>query len=140
MLSVRPKTIYANGLFRTWNRRSKEDFYQKELAHIGQQEILNKEVYAAHASPNGTFGFQDRYDEYRRQESSIAGEFRTTMLDYWHFARIFASSPALNAAFVQCIPPDRTFAVPSEDVLYVMAKHNIQARRLVASSGHSFIF
>lgn len=140
LMSVKPKTIYANGLFRTWNRRTKEDFFQKELAHIGQQEVLNKEVYAAHASPNGVFGYQDRYDEYRRQESSIAGEFRATTLDFWHFARIFASSPALNASFVSCVPTDRTFAVPSQDVLYVMANHNIQARRLVAASGHSFIF
>ena len=139
-LSVKPKTIYANGLFRTWNRRSKEDFYQKELAHIGQQEVLNKEVYAAHASPNGTFGFQDRYDEYRRQESSIAGEFRDSTLDFWHFARIFGSSPALNASFVSCVPTDRTFAVPSQDVLYVMANHSIQARRLVSGTGQSFIF
>lgn len=140
LLTVRPKTIYAQGLARTWNRRTKEDFWQKELQHIGQQEVLNKEVYAAHTSPNGTFGFQDRYDEYRRAESSIGGEFRSTVLDYWHFARIFSSDPALNADFVKCVPTERTFAVPSQDVLYVMAKHSIQARRLVAKTGTSFIF
>lgn len=139
-MSVKPKTIYAQGLPRTWNRRTKEDFWQKELQHIGQQEVLNKEVYAAHAQPNGTFGFQDRYDEYRRTESTIAGEFRTSLLDFWHFARIFGGSPALNADFVKCVPTERTFAVPSQDVLYVMAKHSIQARRLVAGSGTSFIF
>jgi len=139
-LTVRPKTIYAQGLPRTWNRRTKEDFWQKEFQHIGQQEVLNKEVYAAHASPDGAFGFQDRYDEYRRTESTIAGEFRTSQLDFWHFARIFGSSPALNADFVKCVPTERTFAVPSEDVLYVMAKHSIQARRLVAPTGSSFIF
>lgn len=140
LLTVRPKTIYGNGLFRTWNRRTKEDFWQKELQHIGQQEILNKEVYAAHATPNGTFGYQDRYDEYRRQESSIAGEFRTSTLNFWHMARIFASDPALNADFVKCIPTERTFAVPSEDVLYIMARHRIQARRLVAATGSSFLY
>ncbi|UDN67844.1 major capsid protein [robinz microvirus RP_145] len=139
-LCVRPKTIYAQGLPRTWNRRIKEDFWQKELQHIGQQEVLNKEIYAAHATPNGTFGFQDRYDEYRRTESTIAGEFRTTTLDHWHFARIFGSTPALNSDFVKSVPTDRTFAVPSEDVLYVMAKHSIQARRIVASEGTSFIY
>lgn len=140
LMSVRPKTIYANGQFRTWNRRTKEDFYQKELEHIGQQEVLNREVYAAHASPDGVFGYQDRYDEYRRQESSIAGEFRSTLLDFWHMARIFGSSPALNASFVSCVPTERTFAVPSQDVLYVMANHSIQARRLLASRGSSYIF
>ena len=137
---MKPKTIYGQGLFRTWNRRTKEDFFQKELQHIGQQAILNKEVYAAHATPDGTFGYQDRYDEYRRQESTIAGEFRTTALDFWHMARIFASAPALNADFVKSVPTDRNFAVPSEDVLYVMANHSIQARRIVAGSGNSFIF
>lgn len=140
LMSVRPKTIYAQGLPRTWNRRVKEDFWQKELQHIGQQEILNKELYAAHASPNGTFGFQDRYDEYRRTESTIGGEFRSSVLDYWHMARIFGSTPALNASFVQCVPTERTFAAPANDVLYVMANHSIQARRLVAQTGQSFIF
>lgn len=140
LMSVKPKTIYANGLFRTWNRRTKEDFFQKELQHIGQQEVLNKEVYAPHATPDGVFGYQDRYDEYRRAESQISGEFRSTLLDFWHLARIFSSSPALNATFVSAVPTERVFAVPSQDVLYIMAKHSIQARRLVAGSGNSFIF
>lgn len=140
LLSVRPKTIYAQGLARHWNRRVREDFWQKELQHIGQQEVLNKEVYAPHASPDGTFGFQDRYDEYRRTESSISGEFRETILNDWHFARIFGSAPSLNADFVKCVPPERAFASSTNDVLYVMAKHSIQARRLVAKTGESFIF
>jgi len=140
LLTVRPKTIYAQGLPRHWNRRVKEDFWQKELQHIGQQEVLNKEVYAPHATPDGVFGYQDRYDEYRRTESTIAGEFRDTTLNHWHFARIFGSTPALNADFVKSVPTDRTFAVPSEDVLYVMANHKIQARRLVARTGQSFIY
>lgn len=139
LATVKPKTIYADGLSRTWNRRTKEDFFQKELQHIGQQEVLNKEVRAAHAQPNGTFGFQDRYDDYRRAESSIAGEFRST-LDFWHFARQFSSDPALNASFVKCVPTEEPFAVPSTDVLYIMARHSIQARRIVAGSGNSFIY
>lgn len=140
LMSVRPKTIYANGLARTFNRRTKEDFFQKELQHIGQQAVLNKEVYAAHSAPNDTFGFQDRYDEYRRQESNIAGEFRSSTLDFWHFARIFSSDPALNASFVACEPTERTFAVNTTDVLWIMANHSIQARRLLASTGSSFIY
>lgn len=139
-VSVRPKTIYAQGLFRHWNRRTKEDFWQVELQHIGQQPILNKEVYAAHASPNNTFGFQDRYDEYRRTESSVSGEFRTSVLDYWHLARIFASSPALNATFVSSVPTKRVFAAQENDVLYAMVRHSIQARRNVAQTGKSFIY
>lgn len=139
-ISVQPKTIYAQGLPRTWNRRVKEDFFQKELQHIGQQEVLNKEVYASHSDAEGTFGYQDRYDEYRRAESSVAGEFRTSELDFWHFARFFENDPALNGDFVRCVPAERPFAVPSYDVLYIMASHSIQARRIVAKTGKSFIF
>ena len=140
MMSVQPKTIYGNGLFRLWNRRTKLDYWQKELEHIGQQPIANKEVYMAHSTPDGVFGWQDRYDEYRRAESHVSGEFRTTTLDFWHMARIFASNPSLNSTFVTCVPTERTFAVPSQDVLYVHARHQVLARRLVASKGTSFIF
>lgn len=131
LMSVRPKTIYQDGLKRMWNRRTKEDFWQLELQNLGQQAILNKEIRALHASPDGTFGYQDRYDEYRRNESEVSGEFRTT-LNFWHMARIFGSDPALNSTFVSCVPTERTFAVPSEDVIYVMANHSIQARRLLS--------
>lgn len=140
VMSLRPKTIYAQGLQRTWNRRVKEDFWQRELEHIGQQEILNKEVYAGHASPDDTFGFQDRYDEYRRQFSSIAGDYRTSALDYWHMARIFSSDPALNASFVSSDPANRIFASTTNDTVYVMANHSIQARRMLSKTGHSFVY
>lgn len=139
LMSVLPKTMYVQGIARHWNRRTKEDFWQKEFQHIGQQAVKNKEVYAASAAPDGTFGYQDRYDEYRRTENTIAGEFRTSALDYWHMGRVFASEPALNASFVKSVPSKRNFASQSTDVLYVMAKHNIQARRLVAQTGTSFI-
>lgn len=139
IVTVKPKTIYSNGLFRHWNRRTKEDFFQKELQHIGQQELLNKEVRAAHANPNGVFGYTDRYAEYRGAESSIAGEFRTT-LDFWHFARQFTADPALNETFVKCVPTEEPFAVPSANTLYVMAKHHVQARRIVSGNSSSFIY
>ncbi|AZL82956.1 major capsid protein [Apis mellifera associated microvirus 51] len=139
LLSVKPKTIYAQGLPRTWSRRTKEDFFQKELQHIGQQEVYNKEIKANHANQDGVFGYQDRYDEYRRMESSIAGEFRST-LDYWHMARIFATDPALNADFVKANPTKRVNAVQTNDVLWIMANHSIQARRIVAKGGGSSVF
>lgn len=138
-MSVRPKTMYIQGLPRHWSRTVKEDYWQVELQHIGQQEVLNKEVYAPHATPNGVFGYQDRYDEYRRNESWVSGEFRTT-LDEWHFARAFGSDPALNASFVKCVPSEEPFASPSTNTLWVQVKHSIQARRLVAATGSSYIY
>lgn len=139
LLSVKPRTIYAQGLPRTWSRQVKEDFWQKELQHIGQQEVLNKELYAAHSSPDGVFGYSDRYDEYRRQESTIAGEFRST-LNFWHMARLFNSDPTLNASFITSNPTDRVFATPSTDNLWIMAQHSLIARRLVASHAGGSIF
>lgn len=140
LLSVRPKTIYGQSLDKTWNRRTKEDFWQRELQHIGQEEVQNKEVYAAHATPDGVFGYSDRYESYRRQVSGIAGEFRTTDLDFYHMARLFASDPALNSTFVTATPTKRVNAVQTNDVLWVMCNHSIQARRLVSGSAKSFLF
>ena len=131
--------MYVQGLPRHWNRRVREDFWQKELEHIGQQEVLNKEVYAGGGSPNAVFGFQDRYDEYRHHESWVSGQFRTTD-KFWHFARMFASLPALNASFVNCVPAEDAFAVPANHNLQMMVRHQMVARRLLASKGNSFIF
>lgn len=139
LLVVRPVPMYAQGLNRTWNRRTKEDFWQKELQHVGQQAILNKELYAAAAQPDATLGYQDRYDEYRRSPSSIAGEMRT-LLSSWHMARIFDDTPVLNGSFVTSNPTDRIYASSATNQLYAMVRHSIQARRLIAQSGSSFIY
>lgn len=139
-VSVLPKTIYAQGLARTWSRRTKEDFFQHELQAIGQQEIANSEIYAAHTDPKGVFGYIDRYEDYRKHPSTIAGEFRETVLDFWHMARIFASEPVLNSSFVTAVPTQRIHAVQTNDVLWVMANHSIQARRLLAKTGKSYIY
>lgn len=140
LLSVKPRTMYMQGLHRSFDRRVKEDYWQKELQHIGQQAVLNQEVYLDGAAPRDTFGYQDRYDEYRRIENSVAGEFRTSTLNYWHFARDFASAPSLNETFVKSVPTERVFASAATDVLYVMAMHSLQARRLLAKVGSSFTY
>ena len=144
-LSVIPQTMYPQGLFRHWNRRTKEDFFQKELQHIGQQEVLNKEVNGRHVAPDGTFGFQDRYDEYRRSESQVHGYFRSgDYLQDWHFARNLPNDVALNEDFVRSDPSDLPFQVReiSEQpaaTLYCAIRHQIIARRILASKGSSFI-
>lgn len=132
MMSVRPRAMYANGLSRTWSKRTKEDYYQKELELIGQQPIANSEVFAGtvDATNKAVFGYQDRYSEYRHQESQVSGEFRT-ILDYWHLARKFASLPVLNSSFVECDPSKRIFAEQTLNSMWIMVNHNIQARRMV---------
>ncbi|UOF80221.1 major capsid protein [Microviridae sp.] len=132
LMSIRPKSIYVNGLHRTFSKRTKEDYYQKELELIGQQPITNSEVFmgAVDATNKATFGFQDRYSEYRHQPSSVAGEFRT-ILDYWHLGRKFGALPVLNAAFVDCDPGKRIFAEQTQNSCWIMVNHSVQARRMV---------
>lgn len=148
LMSVRPKTMYSQRSKRAWLRGvdtaysgttgSKEDYWQRELQHIGQQGINGLEA-DAQASSEAVWGYQDRYDEYRREESSVGGLFRTT-LNTWHLSREFGSAPALNSTFVSSVPSTRVFADTSADNLYVMANHHIQARRLVAREGTSMTF
>lgn len=148
LMSVRPRTMYSQRVPRALIRAvdstysgmtgTKEDYWQRELQHIGQQGINGLEV-DSQVGATTNFGYQDRYDEYRRVESTVAGAFRA-VLDTWHLSREFGSAPALNSTFVSCVPSTRVFADTSADNLYVMANHNIQARRLVAREGTSMTF
>jgi hypothetical protein len=140
MMVVRPKPIYVNGLPRKFSRTTKEDYYQRELETIGQQEVLNKEVYAAHGTPNGTFGYQNRYREYTEEPSRVSSEFRNSTSYDWHLGRIFSSDPALNATFVECDPTKRVFAEQTQDALQVMVQNNVQARRMVSKRAIGSVF
>lgn len=133
--------MYHQGLHRSHLRRVKEDYWQRELEHIGQQEVQLQELWTAGPDVEHTevFGYQDRYDEYRRQESSVTGEFRY-LLNYWHMAREFGAKPVLNASFVQSNPTKRINAVQTNDVLWIMASHNIRARRMLSKRGNSYIY
>lgn len=133
-MMIRPKAIYSQGVPRFWLKKVKEDFWQRELEHIGQQEVYTKELYGS-AAADTVFGYQNRYDEYRQHWSSISGEFRS-ILDYWHMARIFSNEPVLNADFISAVPTDRIFAAQQNDQLYCMVNHSIQARRLMAKFGN----
>lgn len=131
LLSVQPKSIYTQALPKKWHRLNKEMYFQKELQFIGEQPIPNREVYAFHSDPTGTFGYNNRFDEYRWEPSGISGEFETTQ-DGWHYGRIFASDPALNNTFIACNPAKRPSADQVGHCLYVMANQSIQARRILA--------
>ena len=123
---VRADLNYQQGLNRMWSRSTRWDFYWPALAHIGEQAVLNKEIYAQGPgvlSGNDVvddlvFGYQERFAEYRYKPSLVTGQFRSnaaTPLDAWHLAQDFASLPVLNASFIEEDPPvDRVIAVPSE--------------------------
>lgn len=139
MMVVRPKTQYFQGVHKMWDRPTKLDYFQPELQDLGQQTILNKELYAAHTTPSGVFGYQDRYDEYRRQENRISGDFRTT-LNPWHMARDFSSNPALNSTFVSANPTTRIYAVTSADQLLCYVDHRILATRRLKKFAQPLLF
>ena len=139
MLSVRPKTIYQDGIHRGFLRTTKEDYYQKELEHIGQQEIYNNEIYADAANGMDTFGYNDRYREYREHPSRVSAEFRDT-LDYWHMSRQFSSAPTLNASFVECNPTKRIYNASTNHALWIMCQNKMVARRLVSRNASPRIF
>lgn len=142
IMSIRPKTMYVDGIPRYWSRKTKDDYYQRELEAVGQQEVLFKELQFGHSDPDGVFGYSDRYEEYRRIENTIAGEMRDT-LNYWHMAREFSGDLGpVNDAFVRCFPTDRVFAGSEEliDQYYVMVHHSVQARRNVSRVARSYIF
>lgn len=119
---VRADLTYQKGLNRMWSRQTRFDFYWPALAHLGEQEVLNKEIYAqgavAHQTDNATFGYQERYAEYRYKPSQVTGLFRSDhpqSLDVWHLSQDFTTLPTLSAQFIQEDPPiDRVIAVPSE--------------------------
>ncbi|AXL14545.1 major capsid protein [Microviridae sp.] len=119
MACVFADLTYQQGMNRMWSRRDRWDFYWPALAHLGEQAVLNQEIYAqGTAADTATFGYQERYAEYRYKPSQITGKMRsnaTGSLDVWHLAQDFTSLPALNASFIEENPPvDRVIAVTTE--------------------------
>ena len=116
LVSVRADLTYQQGLPRMWSRSTRYDFYFPAFATLGEQAILNKEIYARGTSvDDDVFGYQERWAEYRYKPSMITGLFRSTTtgtLDAWHLAQKFTSLPTLNNTFIQDTPPvDRVVAV-----------------------------
>ncbi len=119
LVNVRADLTYQQGLNRMWSRSTKFDMYWPTFAHLGEQAILNKEIYAQGSDvDNEAFGYQERYAEYRYFPSQITGKFRSTFaqpLDNWHLAQKFDNLPALSSEFIEDNPPvSRVIAVPSE--------------------------
>lgn len=140
IMSILPRTAYQQGIPRHWLKQDKHDFYFPEFANLGEQAIENREIYwnrsdgtgsnpPAPTDELGTFGYQQRFAEYKYGCSSVHGDFRES-LDYWHMGRIFTSVPALNEAFVESDPTDRIFAVQDgTDSLWVQIYNDVKARR-----------
>lgn len=118
-VSVRADLNYQQGLNRMWSRQTRWDFYWPALSHIGEQAILNQEIFAQGTSVDQeVFGYQERYAEYRYKPSVITGQMRSsaaTSLDTWHLAQDFENLPVLGPEFIREDPPiDRVIAVQNE--------------------------
>lgn len=117
---ARADLTYQQGINKMWLRSTVYDFYWPTFAHLGEQAIELREIYAQGSKADTTvFGYQERYAEYRYKPSQITGKFRSSVtggnLDVWHLSQFFNNAPTLNEEFIVENPPiDRIIAVPSE--------------------------
>lgn len=142
LVSVRADLTYQQGLDRMWSRRTRYDYFWPTFSGLGEQAVLNREIYAnlpdgtGAAQKDGTFGYIPRYDEYRSKLSKITGNMRSyngnavnaNTLDIWHLSEAFSSQPTLSSTFIQSnTPMDRVVAVPSAEHFimdgYIDIKH-----------------
>jgi hypothetical protein len=109
LVSIRADLTYQQGLHKMWNRSTRYDFYFPAFAMLGEQSVLNKEIYVTGATTdNDVFGYQERWAEYRYNPSRISSLFRSTAagtIDGWHLAQKFTALPTLNSTFIQENPP-----------------------------------
>ncbi len=147
IMSIMPKASYQQGLPRMYTKFDRLDYYWPQFAHLGEQEILNQELFVDYStSPNGaynskrldTFGYTPRYAEYKTAFDTVHGSFRDT-LAFWHMGRIFKSPPALNESFLTSMrgSVDRAFAVTDVDAepIWVQLHHNLKALRKMPKYG-----
>lgn len=117
---ARADLTYQQGINKMWLRSTVYDFYWPTFAHLGEQAVELREIYAQGSEADTTvFGYQERYAEYRYKPSQITGKFRSSVtggtLDKWHLSQFFKNAPTLNEEFIAENPPiERIIAVPSE--------------------------
>ncbi|AJK28264.1 putative major capsid protein [Eel River basin pequenovirus] len=141
IINVQPKPQYSQGIQRKFLRFDHLDYFWPKFAHVGEQEIKNRELYAFSAAPDDVFGYTPRYAEYRYEAGTITGQMRTT-LAHWHTGRIFDNEPALNEDFVNCNPTNRIFNIDydqggeyNDDQIFGLVHHNIYMSRLMPKYG-----
>lgn len=137
LCNIRTDLSYQQGINKTWLRQTREEFYWPTFAHLGEQAVLNKEIYAQGTeSDDQVFGYQERYAECRYHPSIITGKMRSTYaqsVDVWHFAQKFDALPALNGEFIQDQASyqaiKRVSAVQSEPQFYLDAYLDLKCAR-----------
>lgn len=117
---VRTDQTYQQGIERMWSRKGRYDYYWPVLANIGEQAILNKEIYAqGNTADEEAFGYQEAWADYRYKPSKVTGLFRSNAaqsLDAWHYAQDYNALPTLSTAWMEQTDAEmkRTLAVQSQ--------------------------
>jgi hypothetical protein len=133
-VAVQSDLTYQQGLNRMWSRKARFDYYWPVFAHLGEQAILNKEIFVqGTAADDEVFGYQERYAEYRYFPGIITGHMRSTSstpLDVWHLAEKFETAPKLNSTFIQdATPIERVVAVTDEPPIILDAWFDLKCVR-----------
>ena len=134
LVCVQSDLTYQQGVNRMWSRKARFDYYWPVFAHLGEQAILNKEIYAqGNAQDDEVFGYQERYAEYKYFPSLITAQLRSTSstpLDVWHLAEKFETLPKLNSTFIQdATPIERVVAVTDEPPIILDAWFDMKCVR-----------
>jgi len=136
MMQARGDITYSQGIDRYWGKSTRYDFYYPVLSGIGEQSILNREIWTdGSANDDLVFGYTGRYNEYRFQNTKLTGLMRpdaSGTLASWNLSEDFATLPALGATFIESntgTPLDRAIAVPTEPHFIADIWHDIKAAR-----------
>lgn len=140
MACVYSDLTYGQGLPRDFSYQTRYDYFWPALAHLGEQGILNKEIYAQGTSDDdNVFGYQEIYAEYRYKPSMLTGKMRSNVtgsLDSWHLAQDFSSLPSLNASFIEeNSPVDRVIAINTEPQLLLDMYFDLKCARPMPTYG-----
>jgi len=127
LVSVRADLTYQQGLERQWSRKTRFDFYWPALSHLGEQAVLNKEIFVdGSGDDDEVFGYQERYAEYRYKPSQITGAFRSDhpeSLDIWHLSQDFDPRPVLNDVFIVDNPPIARVVAVADEPQFLFDSH-----------------
>ena len=134
LVNVRANLTYQQGINRMWSRQVRTDFYFPVFSHLGEQAVLNKEIFAqGTADDDKAFGYQEAWSEYRYFPSKITGKFRSTdpqSLDIWHLAQKFENLPTLSQQFIEeNVPVERVVAVENEPHFLLDAYFKLKCTR-----------
>jgi len=136
LVNARGDITYSQGVDRYWTKSTRYDFYYPVLSGIGEQAILNKEIWSdGSANDDLVFGYTGRYNEYRFQNNRLSGLMRpdaSSSLSSWTVSEDFATLPTLGNTFIQSntgTPLDNAIAVTTEPHFIADIWHDIKTAR-----------